>query len=331
MHRRLAGALALGMTLALAVPGASATAASRQLPSPRLVAELPTGEYGSFAESLALDADGSLYVSVASWSADEVTANEGQIWRINPNGKIARYGPSLAVCLLTGLAFDDAGRLYVGTYSCEADFAIPSGVLRINADGSATQVLTLPAGSFPNGLAFHRGDLYVSDSIGGAIWRVRPRGGTNLRPTTPWLQDALLEPGDEGLGVNGIAFRGDTLTAVNYSTGDVISVPVRKNGSPGTPQVVASDPILVQADGVAFDRLGRLWVAVNSGLLARVDPSGDVTVVTDDEAWLDYPAQAAFGRTGRNTTTLYVLNGAFFNGCPNVVALDAGIAGQVLP
>jgi sugar lactone lactonase YvrE len=331
MHRRLAGLIGLTFVVVLAIPGAAPVRATPGHESPRLIASLPSGDYGSFAESLAVGPGGSLYTSLTTWSPDEFSPNEGQIWRIGPDGKLRRFGPTLDVCLMTGLAFGDGGRLYAGTYSCDVDFTLPSGVLEIDARG-ATRVLTLPAGTFPNGLAFHRGELYVSDPLNGTIWRVRPQAKKDLTPTAPWFQDPLLGPDDTtGLGVNGLAFRGNTLYAVNYGTGSVIAIPIRANGSAGTPTVVASDPSLVTADGVAFDVHGRLWVTLNSGGVARIDRDGNVSIVLDDPAWLDYPVQGAFGTTGRDRTTLYVANGSLAVGTPNVVAFDIGVAGERLP
>lgn len=328
MNRRLAGALALGTALALSSPAASAAGAPGQVPSPRLVAELPSGDYGSFAESLAVWG-GSVYASLTTWSPDEVTPNTGQVWKIGPNGRLQAFGPSLTVCLITGLAFDTAGQLYAGTYSCELPSAVPSGVLRINADGTYAQVLHMPANTFPNGVAFHRGDLYVSDAFGGGIWKVRPG---DPDPGSPWFSSSLLAPARKvGLGANGLAFWGDTLYAVNYATGSVIAIPVRADGSAGTPTVVVTDRSLVTADGIAFDVLGRLWITVNDGSLVRLDRDGRITVISSGPAWLDYPTQPAFGTTATTRTTLYVSNGSMNNGTPNVIAFDVDVAGQRLP
>ncbi len=330
MHRRLVAIGGLALVMALVVPGPATVRAAAPDLHPRLIATLPSGAYGSFGESLAVSGS-NLYVSLTVWSPDEFTPNEGQIWKIGPTGKLARFGPSLAVCLLTGLAFDNLGRLYVGTYSCDAGLedVQASGVLRINSDGTITRILTVPAGSFPNGLAFHDGDLYVSDFMMGEIWQV-PQGEIGLTPSTPWLQSSLLAPQRGTAGVNGIAFWGDTLYAVTYF-GSIVQIPVGSDGTAGTPTVLTRDHRLVESDGVAFDSMGRLWVSANTGSVVRVDRTGAISVVVDGSAWLDYPAQPAFGTTARDATTLYVVNGSYYVGTPNVVAFDVGVTGERLP
>lgn len=69
--------------------------------------------------------------------------------------------------LATGLAFDAQGHLYVAEATLSDDPA--PGVFRIDAKGAPKRVVTLPPDSFPNGLAFHDGTLYISDSALGAV------------------------------------------------------------------------------------------------------------------------------------------------------------------
>ena len=88
---------------------------------------------------------------------------------------------------------------------------------------------------WPNGIAFHGGRLYVTDSANGAIWRARLGTGV-AAPTKPWLLSDELAPGDPeadptlaGIGVNGIAFRGDFLY-VSVADGARIMRVARKDG-----------------------------------------------------------------------------------------------------
>ena len=98
-----------------------------------------------------------------------------------------------------------------------------------------------------------------------------------------------------------------------------------------------TDPALLGSDGIALDAEGGLWIAVNhadmavGGALVRVGRAGRIQVVASDPGWLDYPAQPAFGVTGRDRSTLYVVNGSLNTGNCNVIALEAGVRGQPLP
>ena len=303
----------------------------------RVVATFPTGyEFNSFAESMAFDRDGTLFATVTIWKAE--TWNQGQVWKISPNGKMRQIGPNLDVGILSGLAFDANGNLYAGLITFDRT-DVPSGVLRIDRNGQATRVVTLPAGSFPNGLAVRGGDLYISDSSHGAVWRAHLRRDAVATLTNPWIADPLLAVASpEGWeGVNGIAFRDDGLLAVNADTGSVVRIPLRRDGSPGTPSVVVTDAALVGSDGIAVDAEGGLWIAVNhadlqvGGALVRVGRAGRIQVVASDPGWLDYPSQPAFGVSGRDRSTLYVVNGSLNTGNCNVIALDVSVRGQPLP
>lgn len=317
--KRIARALVL-VTVSVAVAaGAAVGARSTAISTPRTIASWPfTEPYGSFAESMALGRDGYLYVSRTIWGEE---TNVGMIERVAPSGGASAVvaGPiDVGGGLIAGLAFDATGQLYVAvaTFSSQD----PPGVARVGPNGSLTRVLTLPADSFPNGLAFHDGYLYVTDASLGAIWRVRP-GNTPVAPQQPWLNGPALAP-DTGLGPNGIVFRGRTLYFTHYDRGQILAVDVLPNGTPGPLRTFAADPALVTADGIAFDLFGDLWVAVNSptsGRLAVVLPTGRVFVPVDQPAWLDYPTQPVFGFP----LTLYVVNGSFDNGAPNVIALGS--------
>lgn len=107
----------------------------------------------------------------------------------------------------------------------------------------------------------------------------------------------------------------------------VVRIPVKPNGSPGQPALIAQDPKLVTADGVTFDGQHRLWVVTNGadglgGSLLRVDPDGQVTPVADNPGWLNYPTQPIFGTTYATADTVFIANGAFNAGTANVIALE---------
>ena len=266
-----------------------------------------------FAESLALGPDGNLYASLTGYE-------NGQIVRVRPaTGAQQPYGPEFGVTsFLTGVAFDARGRLYVAEVRYSDDFSTFHGVVdRVDPHG-VTEIATLPEGAFPNGLAFHDGYLYASDSLLGAIWRVRPQQH-GVEVTTPWLQSSLLDPVDM-LGANGIAFSGDRLYVVVADTGLVARTTVGRNGSPGPLRPLLQDDRLISGDGIAFDRLGGLWITTNgpvSGGLFLLTPAGTLVTIADQPAWLDYPTQPVFGPFG----TLFVENGSFDNGTANIVAL----------
>jgi sugar lactone lactonase YvrE len=279
---------------------------------------LTTFPKGSFPESLAVR-DGDLYVSLGF---------AGQVVKVTPAGAQTVCGAvSTGEGLLTGLAFDDAGNLYVAAATFAADpapgvFEIPAGC------GTPTRVLTLPSSSFPNGLAFHGGYLYVSDSAVGAIWRVQPGGGTN--PGLPWYQDPLLAP-TKSIGANGIAFDATgKLYVVVADSGRVMRLTLNEEGYVSASSVVSEQEQLRSADGIAFDKDGNLYISVNdtNRLYRLTVPDGALTRLADRSDGLSYPTQPAFAA---GSTTLYLTNGAFANGLPDIEAFDFDTTGLPLP
>jgi sugar lactone lactonase YvrE len=275
---------------------------------------------GSFPESLAVRG-GSLYVSLGF---------AGEVMRVSPTGVQTVYATGLPIGqgLLTGLAFDQAGNLYVAAATFSSDPA--PGVYLIPAGGgSFSRVLTLPAESFPNGLAFHHGQLYVSDSSLGAIWKLQPGGAT---PTAPWYENALLAP-MKGIGANGIAFdaAGNHLYVAVADSGRIVRLNLSNNGSVSSTTVVTEQQQLRSADGICFDTAGKLYVAVNdTNRLVRVDVSnGSLTSLADRSDGLSYPTQPAFD-TSPESTTLDLTNGAFSNGVADIEAFNVGATGLPL-
>jgi sugar lactone lactonase YvrE len=354
--KRLVTILVLAtLAMALLAAGAAASPVRAHAPRPGTVATFSPGLYGSFAEGMAADSHGNLWVSLTIWGYydpdDETTAesNFGELWKITPRGAATRvvtmdlspYG------MLLGVAVDRRDRVYVAAYDMEMGLT-PNGVYRLEGDASLTQVVALPEGAWPNGLAFHDDRLYISDSAHGSVWRVRVGSGV-AEPEEAWVQDDLLAPGDPetdptagGLGANGIAFRGDRLYVAVADYGRIVRIPVRCDGSSGKPTTVCERPELRTADGIAFDLAGGLWITVNSGTtgaapsggLYRLTPGGSLTTIADDPGWLNYPTQPVFGTTPSTRGTLFVENGAIYSSedgtAPDIRALRVSIPGLPL-
>jgi hypothetical protein len=314
--KRLTSALALA-ALTLVLTAGAVTAGNP--PPPQTVESWPfAAPYGSFVESMAAGPDGYVYVSRTAWGD---ASNTAVIERFRPGG-----GPITTVAgpfdtaggLALGLVFDGP-QLYVAVATF-SDVDLP-GVFRVETTGKLRRVLTLPPGSFPNGLAFHDRYLYVTDASLGAVWRVQPKGAAQVQ-TEPWLQDPLLAPVKD-LGPDGIAYRGDEMYLTQYDRGLILRAHVSADGTAAPLAVFAQDDALVTADGIAFDARGSLWVAVNglrksdSGRLVVVSGDGNVTVVADDPPWLAYPTQPVFV----SQSTMLVANGSYYEGTPNVVSL----------
>ena len=162
---------------------------------------------------VAFDADGNL------WTSDGTTG-QGRVWMITPAGEVSevfRVQPlSNEVNLVGGVG--GVGR-DVRT--------LPPGAITVTPLTRNAQNI---AGSQPlvaNGLAFDKdGDLFVSDTARGAIWKVKFDHRGNLRSKT---------------GCD-TTFTTNTLCMASLHV---------------------AHPLLEGADGIALDRDGNIWVSVN--------------------------------------------------------------------
>lgn len=226
-------------------------------------ATLPPGAVNP--EGLTTDAAGNVYVT----TFDPTGATPGQLVEFGPNGKLLRQlvvqgaSPNLL-----GLAFHPAtGDLLV------IDFG-SARVLKVDPfTGAASTFMTVSGAAGLNALAFDAsGNVYVSDSFQGIIWKTGPAGGAGVA----WVASALLTTqGVPPFGANGLAFNnaGNLLYVANTGNDTVVEIPVSAAGTPGTPAVFVNS--INGADGLIVDAAGNLWVAANqANEIVVLDPTG---------------------------------------------------------
>jgi sugar lactone lactonase YvrE len=150
-----------------------------------------------------------------------------------------------------------------------------------NPDGTTDTITFQNAARVPNGLAFDgAGNLYVSDSFQGAIFRIANAAGCAPCAMTTLAHDPLLATaGFPPFGANGIAINDADNALFVANTGDDRVLKVNK--SSGAVSVFAES--INGADGVAFDSQGRLWVAANQAdELVALDAQGKVVAKRGD-------------------------------------------------
>jgi len=266
LSRTLKGAL-------LALLAACSLQAHAWIRSPATTfATLPAGT--AHPEGITADAQGNLYVA----NFDVGSAGPGNIVVFDRAGRLLhKFDVAGSSALLLGIAFhpQTAALLVI-------DFGNKQ-VLRIDPHtGDPSPFATIPGGAAagPNALAFDAlGNVYISDSFQGKIWRTSAAGGA----VSEWVADPLLATsGVPPFGANGMALNraGTALFVANTGNDTVVRIPVA-GGVAGTPAVFVNS--INGADGLLIDDDDNIWVAANQAdEIVVLDPSGKVIAKLGD-------------------------------------------------
>lgn len=287
-------------------------------------------------EGIAIDRRGNLFLGNDRLEGD---VRVSEILQISPEGVttvFATLNPTTDLINggVAGLAVSPQGDVYA---------ALPTfnpathGVWRIGRGGAAERLPGSEAMEFPNALAFDaRGNLYVTDTPQGAVWRFGRNGSSEV-----WIRHELLSPGGFGIGANGIAFSPPRdLFVANTDRGLVARIPIRPDGRAGEPEVVATGFELLVIDGLAADAHGDLHAAIagasilGTAPLVRIDSrTGAITPSTMEFGAFDFPTSLAFGAGRRDRKSVYVVNSGLFPEDParmprpGVVRVGVGVPG----
>jgi len=269
-------------------------------------------------------------------------AYSGKIYRIKPDGTARVIATLFApgtypnlVCL--GVVLGREGDLYVLANTWDPS---THGVWRVHPNGKFELYAAIPpTGSLLNEMTFDdRGNLFVTDSTLGGIWKVSRNREVELWTTS----NLLIWWGDPTgpFGANGIAYRDGmfyvAVTDAGYgllpdlrgSNYPVVTVPILEDGSAGQPQVFLSDNLVLAPDGLGLDHFGHLYVVDFGGLawgpgfpntgpakLVRVNLDG-----TDEEVVVSSGLQNSASVVIVDQTA-YITN-MYVTDVPNIVKVD---------
>lgn len=309
---------AIGLAvLVLLVLGVSAQVAAAPPPAPTAteVINFSTGDPAADpgTEGIAVAADGTIYVSAN-------TAGGGQIWAVAPGATSPQVVATLipptggAGFGVLGLHLDGDDLLVAVNTFADPDL---NGVWRVDpASGAATHISGTEAIVLPNDVTTWGGNIYVTDSISGAVWIITAEGDVE-----PWLQSDLLAglgvavPGVP-IGANGIDAFGGRLYIANLEKSLIVEVRINGHGPGAEPTVLAT--VNGFPDGVEIDHRGRPHtVLIDRAQLVRIEADGSSTVLAGGVDVFDAPASLAFGQR-RDHKSIYVVNFSIGETFPDV-------------
>lgn len=243
-------------------------------PPPPSTLVLPGDDF--FPESIAASPTGALYVS---------SITTGEIVRFTSPAASAESFVAPGVNLGTaGVAFDPVRRVL---WACAVDltFATPTALRAFSArDGHLIASYTFPDGGVCADIVIARGDLYITDTLLGLLFKLTTPDPTRATGGTLALWSA--DPAFVGAGflqINGIAFDGvRTFYTANYSTGQLLRVRINLDGSASPAVVIATPRPFANPDGIRIVAPGTssLFVSENPGAVTRVDVTGTTASIT---------------------------------------------------
>lgn len=273
------------------VPGEALDIAQLATSAPPATLTLPGDNY--FPESITASLSGALYVS---------SITTGEIVRFDtPHAPARVFVPAGVDIGTAGVAFDDLRQVL---WACAVDltFATPTSLRAFSAStGALLAAYTVPDGGVCGDITLARGDVYITDTLLGLVFKLstpapwRATGGT----LALWSADPLFK-GAGFLQINGIAFDGlRTFYTTNYSTGELLRVAINPDGTAAPAVRITTPRLFTTPDGIRVTAplAHALFVTENTGALSRVDITGDTATITSLGTF-DQPTSVI--RTGRD-------------------------------
>jgi len=219
--------------------------------------------------------DGTLYLSAFGLDTLYKVSANGALtpWLEAANGLVAPG--ALAVASNGTISLIDFTTAKPGTSAGTIKMITPDGkVSMFSNTADTTQGL-----SFLSHLAFDSaGNLYVTFTSSGAIWRFPPNSGG---AGTSWLK--LASVGGNAAEPTGIAFdkSQNALVIADAASGTIYRATITANGAADQPLVLYRQADLAM-QALAFDDAGHLMLTAwqhDNGQLARLEPDGSYTLL----------------------------------------------------
>jgi len=277
-----------------------------QAKSPPAVTQLVTLDpsLSELPESITTDGDGRVFFSLVN----------GQIRELLPNHSTVTIAtiPVPTGAFMTGIKVGPDGLIYTTTGGFTP---LPPAAFVWRTDpatGVVEQFAALDPNGFPNDIAFEDdGGFFVTDPFLGLLYHLDAWGTATIATADPLLQG---NPADQAFpthafGADGIAWdqTGKFLYVGVIDYGRVVRFPFRCHAL-GPAQLVAQSPALKGIDGIALDRSGTIYAAVNTqNRIATIDKHGAIATYATSSLF-DSPSGVAFGTGHGDKKIAYITN-----------------------
>lgn len=283
---------AVCLAVAAAAWAPAATASTRiDLGARSNVSSLTIPGDNFFPESIAATPAGALFVS---------SVVTGEILQFRPGSRTAETFVPAGVNTGTTGVLVDMRRGVLWACAVDLTFQAPTALRAFDLRTGALRAnYQLPDRGQCADVTLAHDDVYITDTAGAPGTRLP---GRILRLTTPrpmqadggtltvWSADPLFTRPVPGFQINGIAFDGiSTIYTTNLSSGELLRVPIRPDGSAAPATLIHLDRHLIVPDGIRM--LSPEWLLVVEGGAGRLTLvnvcMGTTTVISNS---LDQPS-----------------------------------------
>ncbi len=295
------------------------------------ILQLPTD---NSPEGITIDKRGNMYVSNSVGSINEILC-------VRPNGSYSVYATLPGAGQARGLVYGKRGSVYVAFATRNRN---TNGVYCLKRNGTSVRLRGSEEILGPNALTFDAlGNLYCTDSDGGAVWRY-----DRNRTFAKWIEDPLLAGGIPSvgppfplLGANGIAFYPpNKLYVANTMQNSICRITIGRKSAAIKIELVKQDFLLMNVDGIAVDVYENIYAVLPPSTLRAIGApplpplvmlnpnTGVITPIVTSDCASDFntPTSLAFGTRGiSNRLSVFIANAALQYGQPMEPWANPGI------
>jgi streptogramin lyase len=248
------------------------------------------------------------------WFTESSDVLPAVIGRITPAGAVTEFPVNCNFCILTDIVQGPPGVLYFTSNNAELG--------RITTAGVVQAAVPMPDSSALAGnLAFHGGDIWITDFNNNVVWRYVISTGVFTQFVPPTAGSVPFDVAVDSAGIVWFTeFGNNAIGRLNPATGTVTEIPTT---SPPRGITIAIDGQVWFTSRFAPQAVGRLNPATNAVVEFPVTDGGPegIAASPDGSVWFTLNAK---GNVARITNSGVITEGKVVRGCdPFGIAVDS--------